>query len=90
MQALMNQIAKALNDKSAKVYLQTFSDLSKAYLIENLEVDLKPEVDWRVLITESPGYACEFKLISTKKADLFFLSSFALRPQDHTLLLYPF
>lgn len=89
MQALMNQIAKALHDKTTAVYLQTFSDLSKAFLIENLEIDLKPEVDWRILISEYPSYACEFKLISKKKSDLFFLSSFALRPQDRSLLLYP-
>lgn len=89
MQALMNQIAKAIHLKTANIYLQTFSDLSKAFQILKLEVDLKPELDWRVLISEYKSYNCEFKLISKSAADIFFFSSFAIRPQDQTILLYP-
>lgn len=89
MQALMNQIAKAISQKSAPVYLQTFSDLSRAFKIEKLEVDLKPELDWRILINEYQKYSCEFKLISKGPAEIYFLSSFAIRPQDQAILLYP-
>ena len=89
MQALMNQIARAINEKTTSIYLQTFSDLSKAFKIEKLEIDIKPELDWRILIQEHMNYSCEFKLISKTPLDIFFLSSFAIRPADHSLLMYP-
>ncbi len=89
MQAVMNQISKAISLKTTPIYLQTFSNLSKAFQIQRLEIDLKPELDWRVLINEYKNYVCEFKLISKGPAEIFFLSSFAIRPEDQTILLYP-
>jgi SNF2 family DNA or RNA helicase len=89
MQAVMNQISRAIGQQTAPVFLQTFSNLSKAFQIHRLEVDLKPQLDWRVLITEYKKYSSEFKLISKGPVDIYFLSSFALRPDDQAILLYP-
>lgn len=89
IQSLLGAILTQLRQKRLKIYLQCKANSQEAIEIHDIEFDTAMELDWRVEFAEKKNLEAEFKLISTQKKDFQFFDSFALEPNEGTLLVFP-
>ncbi|MGZ3842921.1 MAG: DEAD/DEAH box helicase [Bdellovibrio sp.] len=89
VQALLSTVLTQLRQKRLKVYLQCKNHSKEAIQINDIEFDPAMEMDWRVDFAEKKTLEAEFKLICTHKKNFQFFETFALEPQEGTLLVFP-
>lgn len=89
MQALLGNLLTQLRQKRLKIFLQCKGKLQQAIPINDIEFDPAMELDWRVDFVEKNALEAEFKLICTHKKNFHFFDSFALEPNEGTLLVFP-
>lgn len=89
IQSLLGVILTQLRQKRLNVYVQCKAKSQQAIQIHDIEFDPAMELDWRVEFAEKKNLEAEFKLICTHKKDFQFFESFALEPNEGTLLVFP-
>ncbi|MGZ3774848.1 MAG: DEAD/DEAH box helicase [Bdellovibrio sp.] len=87
MQALLSHILTSLRQKRLNVYAQC-KNSHQAIQIRDIEFEPAMELDWRVEFSEKETLHAEFKLICTHKKSFQFFETFALEPNEGTLLVY--
>lgn len=88
-QALLEQVAKALNARELIVYLQTTRNFDKSLQVRSLEFDAAQELEWRVYLKEKPTLGAEIRLEHFQGKKIYAYDSFVVQPETGTLIVHP-